>query len=502
MTTIRAAIYARVSKPGQAKEDKISISDQLRECKKFIEKEGWQSVAEFVDPGVTSSTLDRPGLQALLAALGQFDVVVAWDFDRFFRERRSVAGYILDTLDEHRKQITGVKQPIPIYDPAEYDPRQNDTPYLLREMAGLTSGMDNRRRFRTLQKGLKERFNQGYMMHSPPYGYEMAMRIENGKVVKLPRRVVTSEAEVVRRIYREYVEGRSFREIACRLNVEGILSRKKSYWIPNSVNYILRNPVYCGKVAHINRKLQGRPHRLPEDQWIVLPGKHPPIVSEDVWSQAQVIRRRKHRQARAIGSPKLVSGLVRCGYCEGAMYQECGWRGGYYVCGRWRERRICHRNPYDRLKLEQDVTAFLFRLLRSEELYEKVRGQQHGEELAELKAEIARLEKLPADFGARKRRLFDLYEAGNITREEFSERKQEHARQYGFWQQSLAEKRKHLTKVQSEELNRETFRQVLESLEAQWDECDVRGKKQKLHALIEKIVITDGTFKIYFRVAF
>src|ERR1051325_2652306 len=87
MPTIRAAIYARVSKPGQAKEDKISISDQLRECKKFIEKEGWQSVAEFVDPGVTSSPLDRPGLQALLAALGQFDVVVAWDFDR---DRKSV----------------------------------------------------------------------------------------------------------------------------------------------------------------------------------------------------------------------------------------------------------------------------------------------------------------------------------------------------------------------------------------------------------------------------
>jgi len=46
--------------------------------------------------------------------------------------------------------------------------------------------MDNRRRFRTLQKGLKERFNQGYMIHMPAYGYEIAMKIENGKVAKLP----------------------------------------------------------------------------------------------------------------------------------------------------------------------------------------------------------------------------------------------------------------------------------------------------------------------------
>ena len=49
MDIIRAAIYARVSTKPQAKEDKISIEHQLRECKKFIEKERWLCVGEFVD---------------------------------------------------------------------------------------------------------------------------------------------------------------------------------------------------------------------------------------------------------------------------------------------------------------------------------------------------------------------------------------------------------------------------------------------------------------------
>lgn len=500
MDIIRAAIYARVSTKPQAREDKVSIEHQLRECKKFIEKERWLCVGEFVDPGVTANTIERPGLKTLFASLEKFDVVLAWDFDRFYRERRSVAGYILDTLDENRKQITSIKQPIPIYDPQEYDPRQNDTPYLLREMAGLTSGMDNRRRFRTLQKGLQERFNQGYMIHMPPYGYEVAMGIENGKVVKLPRRIVQQEADIVRRIFREYIDGKSCREIALGLNANGIPTRKKPYWIQNSVNVILRNPVYCAKVAHTLQKANGRWRRLPEDQWTVVPGKHPPIVREQEWNHAQEVRRRKQRQPRAMGAPKLLSGLLRCGYCGWAMSRDGDFGGGYYVCRNFRERKLCQRNPVGRLQLEGKITAFLFRLLRSEDLFEKVRSRQEREKVHELKAEIGRLEKYLADFADRKSRLFDLYEGSQISKQEFVERKEEQARQYAAYQQALAEKSQRLAKMESEEINRETFREVLETLEQRWEQLDIMEKKRKLAALIEKIVIKDGSFKIHFRI--
>ena len=499
MYTIRAAIYARVSTKPQAGEDKISISYQLRECKTYVEKEGWQFAGQFIDPGISANTVDRPGLKALFDTLNQFDVVLAWDFDRFYRDRRSVAGYILDWLDEERKQITSLKQPIPIYDPAQYDPRENDTPYMLREMAGFTSGMDNRRRFRTLQKGLKERFNQGHMIHMPAYGYEIAMKIENGKVVKLPRRIVEHEAHVVRRIFREYIEGKSCRQIALSLNAEGIPTRKRPYWIQNSVNCLIRNPIYCGNVAHTIHKVNGRWHRLPEDQWTLVAGKHPPIVSEQEWSRAQKIRKRNGKQPRAIGAPKLLSGLLRCGYCGWAMSRDGDFRGGYYGCRNFRERKIFQRNPIDRLRLEGAVTAYLFRLLRNEDLYEKVRNRQEQEAVHELKAEVGRLEKQLADFVERKSRLFDLYESNHISKEEFFERKEEQARQYAAYEQALREKRERLAKLESAEINRETFREVLETIEQRWEQLDIMEKKQKLAALIEKIVIKDGTFKIHFR---
>ena len=178
---IRAAVYARVSTRPQAGEDKISIPDQLRECRKFAASNNWAIAGDFVDPGISANTIERPGLKRLLESINEWDLVIAWDFDRFYRDKRSVAGFILDRVDELRKQITSVKQPIPIYEPSAYEPRENDTPYMLREMAGFTSGLDNRRRFRTLQKGLKERHRLGYMTKPPPYGYQVAYALQNGK---------------------------------------------------------------------------------------------------------------------------------------------------------------------------------------------------------------------------------------------------------------------------------------------------------------------------------
>ena len=96
--------------------------------------------------------------------------------------------------------------------------------------------------------------------------------------------------------------------------------------------------------------------------------------------------------------------------------------------------------------------------------------------------------------------MFDLYEGSQISKQEFVERKEEQARQYANYRQALAEKSQRLAKMESEEINRETFREVLETLEKRWEKLDIMQKKRKLAALIEKIIIKDGSFKIHFRI--
>jgi site-specific DNA recombinase len=502
MNTIRAAVYCRVSTKLQAGEDKVSIPDQLRECKAYIEKQGWAFAGSYVDPGISANTIERPALNRLLSSMDTWDLVVAWDFDRFYRDKRSVAGYILDVLDENRKQITSTKQPIPVYDPETFDPKQNDTPYMLREMAGFTSGIDNRRRFRTLHKGLREKVAQGYMIKPPPYGYRVKHEILDGRVVRALREVVKEEAEIVERIFTEYCQGKSYFALASLLNREAIPTQKQKTWSANVVRGIIMNPVYCGKVrTNAVVKRSGRKRTNPESEWKLFPGKHQAIITESVWQQAQTVRRRKQKKSRAIGAPWLLSGLLKCGHCGWAMVKVGGWGGGYYNCGNYHQTHNCQVNSYRRIHLEAHVLRYLFRLLRDDRLYDKVKERDNCCLLDQMKADNDRLRSQLEDLPKRKNLLFDLYETSQITKSEFVERRAGHARKEEELGTVLRENEARLKKLEAAVVNPEKFRAALKDLEATFERSDIVVKKGKLQALIDTIVIKNKSFNVNFHLS-
>ncbi len=84
--SIRAAIYARFSTD---KQRDASIEDQFRECERIGKAAGLQVVARFADKGISGGTASRPGYQALLSVAREreFDVIVAEDFSRLWRNR-------------------------------------------------------------------------------------------------------------------------------------------------------------------------------------------------------------------------------------------------------------------------------------------------------------------------------------------------------------------------------------------------------------------------------
>jgi site-specific DNA recombinase len=493
---IRAAVYVRVSTKPQAGEDKISIPDQLRECRKFAASNDWTIAGDFVDPGISANTIERPGLKRLFESSNTWDLVIAWDFDRFYRDKRSVAGFILDRVDELRKQITSVKQPIPIYDPSTYEPRQNDTPYMLRELAGFTSGLDNRRRFRTLQKGLKERHRLGYMTKPPPYGYQVAYALQDGKPIALPRKIEPTEGIVVKRMFSEYLGGKSFLHIARDLNHSKIMSRSGQLWSGQTIRGIVMNPFYCGLLRvdfHRGKRLK------PREEWSIYPGRQEPLISEKDWQAAQELRTRKVKKSRAFGSRTLLAGLLKCGHCGSAMCKEGSWGGGYYVCGKYHQTRGCTLNSFRRIHLEEAVRDYLARVLKDEDIFENVRGLQRNDTAKNARSEIARLQKQLADFPLRTTRLFDLYETGDINRPEFIRRRDQLTVLEGQLRQSIAEKERLVQDLRSHQLTRDMFEELRSSFEQLWDSSDPAERKRALWNLIERITIKDKTFKIDFR---
>src|SRR5262249_39694041 len=89
---VTAGVYARFSSELQTDR---SIADQVRLCRRFIEKQGWEYQYAYTDRAVSGATA-RPACQALLedARHGRYDVVVAEALDRLSRDQEDVAGLL------------------------------------------------------------------------------------------------------------------------------------------------------------------------------------------------------------------------------------------------------------------------------------------------------------------------------------------------------------------------------------------------------------------------
>lgn len=88
---MKVALYARYSSDNQRE---ASIADQIRICRVFAGREGWQIADEFHDAAISGATLLRPGFQALMrrALEREFDIVLAESLDRFSRDQEDTAG--------------------------------------------------------------------------------------------------------------------------------------------------------------------------------------------------------------------------------------------------------------------------------------------------------------------------------------------------------------------------------------------------------------------------
>ena len=88
---MKVALYARYSSDNQRD---ASITDQIRICRAFAEREGWTIADEFHDHAISGATLLRPGFQALMrrALNREFHIVLAESLDRFSRDQEDTAG--------------------------------------------------------------------------------------------------------------------------------------------------------------------------------------------------------------------------------------------------------------------------------------------------------------------------------------------------------------------------------------------------------------------------
>jgi DNA invertase Pin-like site-specific DNA recombinase len=201
---LKVAIYARYSSDNQRD---ASIADQLRVCREFAARQGWTVVQEFTDHAISGATLLRSGFQGLMRdALNQrFDVVLAEALDRFSRDQEDTAGLF------KRLTFAGVS----IVTLAE-----GDITHLHVGLKGTMNALFLKDLADKTRRGLRGRVELGKSGGGLCFGYRVTRATHDGVAATGDREIVAAEAEVIRRIFRDYAAGLSPKAIAKRLNAE------------------------------------------------------------------------------------------------------------------------------------------------------------------------------------------------------------------------------------------------------------------------------------------
>jgi site-specific DNA recombinase len=365
---IRAALYARFSSDRQ--KDR-SIDDQIALCRDLCAREGMEVISTFEDRAISGAgAINRAGFQALMRAAEArlFDVIVAEDMDRLFRDQADYhttrkhldhLGIAIHTASGKVGKLDGALRA------------------LMGEMYIEDLAIHTRR-------GLEGVIRDGRHAGGRAYGY----RAVPGRPGELE--IVEDEAEIVRQIFADYISGKTPLQIAHDLNKRGVRPPRGRLWNGSTINGhaargggMILNDLYAGRIVWnkvrmikdpVTRKRLSRPNPKGEYKIIEVPQLR--IVDDAIFMAAQAIKvERRHngtpatvQKARA---PKRVfSGLIKCGCCGGGMSSNGADRKGVRLqCSSYKESGSCNNSR--RVYLD-DIEALAIKGLRQHLVYPEV----------------------------------------------------------------------------------------------------------------------------------
>lgn len=271
------------------------------------------------------SIASRPVMQQLLNEVEQskWTGVLVVEIERLARGDTMDQGLVAQSF---KCSNTKIITPLKTYDPLnEYDEE-----YF--EFGLFMSRREYKTINRRLQRGRLQSAKEGkYLGSTSPYGYRRKKLCQDkGYTLE----VVQNEALVVQLIYELYCKKRlSFNKIAAELDRLCVIPRKNGSWSGSTIQGILTNPVYIGKIRWRNRpqqkKITGgtvtitRP-RTKSDHVLLFGGLHPPIIEESLYTQAKVLLSSKItcpvKSATTLQNP--LAGLIRCSKCGQLMVRK------------------------------------------------------------------------------------------------------------------------------------------------------------------------------------
>lgn len=455
-----AALYVRVSSRRQVEEG-LSLRDQEERCRAFVASRGW-SLDErhvYVEAGISGAKANRRALDALMQAaeLGEFEAVATPRIDRLGRSAR----HNLDLF--HRFDSVGVI----LYSP---DGRDHTDKFIRTVESAIAERerdlLSERVRAVTPAKRARGSYNGG----PRPYGYRFVR--DEGLVIE------EAEAEVVRRLFREYNAGVALRAIARGLNEEGIKGPLGGAWSQGRVADRLDLDLYAGKVGGGEQ------------------GRHEAIIDTKTWERTVALRtasagRNGARKAgRRSTSHLLGDGLLKCS-CGASMYPRKDTRSGrdtYRCRGRDERTHRCDMPPLPRADVDGAVRAYIAGHVLSPGMAEGEIEEEAKFAAKEATKQAATAAREAAKAGERLKRGRMLYLDEELTRDQWREMEAEIQTDLASAKQRESEARRVAEAI------RKPSPELLDAVEAirsaAGDEAKDAGTLGKQRAAIERLFET------------
>ena len=339
--TARCAVYARYS---DEKQNSLTIDQQVRKCQEFAGSHSLRVLDAhiYADEAISGATDDRAGLRRLLSAARQrprpFDVVLVDDTSRMSRDLEHSLG-IMKQLKFAGIRVVFVSQGFDTSAP------QSQT---LLTVHGLVDSLYLEELAKKTFRGVEQLALNGLHTGGRVFGYRRVPiessteRDSHGRPVISGVRLAVDpdQAATVRRIFERYAAGHSLKRVAVDLNTEGVLSpqpqkgRIAQSWCPSSVRHILHNERYRGVVIWGKTQKVRSPEtqkriyrRTLPSEWRRREIPEQRIISDDLWNAVRgrmaavnkmyslELRRPGILRARAVSSPYIFSGLLKCSLC-------------------------------------------------------------------------------------------------------------------------------------------------------------------------------------------
>lgn len=421
------AIYLRKSRKDldlEAMGEGETLARHKTALLELAEKQGLYIEKIYEEMVSGESIAARPQMQQLLEDVWneEYKGVLVMEIERLARGNTKDQGEVSEAFAASKTLIV---TPSKTYDPTN----EFDEEYF--EFGLFMSRREYKTIRRRMERGLLAAIKEGnYVGSLPPYGYDIIRINKKERTLKL-----NEQSKYVEMMFNWFVNDRmSCGQIAKRLTAMGIPTQTgKPEWNRAVVKEILQNNLYTGMIRWNRRKtskeydegkVMRKKRRLAPDDYLVVPGKHPAIVDQDLFDKAQTLWKGNVpvKANTTIANP--FAKLIFCKRCGKAI----GYASYASKKGNVRPRMVHHESQTCKVKsvyyddvlesvtqaLKMRIADFEFKMTNDEV---KRQAEQQTQMIESLEKELSAQE-------AKRTQLFEYLESGIYTKEEFMERKE------------------------------------------------------------------------------